>query len=153
MTFFSHVAADITIAEAAVKAFIQKVVTEGEALISEVESGLSHIATLMPTIAADTAAATTFVEGLGTVAGHPEVAAAAAALNAAVVGVNEFAGAYATATAPGQSITSTAGTQAIMAGYQGIAATKAAVSNLVAVATSVAKATPPGQAKKAVTTK
>jgi hypothetical protein len=136
-------------AETAVKAFIQKVVMEGEALISDVKSGLGHVAALMPAIAADTAAATSFVEGLGAVAGHPEVVAAAAALNDAVAGVNIFAQAYATATAPGSSITASEGSQAIMAGFQGIQQTKAAVNNLVAVATKVAKATPPGQAKQA----
>jgi hypothetical protein len=135
MNFFSV----FTNAEADVKAFIQKVVREGEALISEVEAGLSHVASLLPTVTTDVQAATSFVEGLGAISGHPEVVAAAEALNVAVQGVNLFAQGFAQATAPGSSITSSQGTQAIMAGYQGLQATKSAVTNLVAVATRVAK--------------
>jgi hypothetical protein len=129
-------------AETQIEAFITKLVSEGETAISEIESALSHAASLIPSIAPEVIAVTTFVEGLGAVAGQPEVAAAAAAMQTAVAGLSQVEQAYTTATTGG-GITASAATQTILTGYQAYNQTLAAIKNLKAAATA-------GAAKPAV---
>jgi hypothetical protein len=128
-------------AESQIEAFITKVVNEGETIISDIEATLSHVASLLPSIAPEVTAVTAFVEGLGAVAGQPEVTAAAAAMQTAVAGLTQVAQAYTTATTGG-GITASAATQTIMTGYQAYNQTLAAIKNLKAAATAAAAKKP-----------
>lgn len=92
MNIFSTIRNLFITTEKDVLDFVMKVWNEVPVAEKEIQLAASWIVhSGLPAVTADVAAITPFVSVIGTAAGHPELAANMAALNAAMAGVQAFA--------------------------------------------------------------
>lgn len=127
----------LVVLEQKIEAFIQAVVAGVEHEIADIEQALSNAAPLVSAAAAKIASIAPFIEGLGAVAGHPEVIAGVEAANVAMSGLNSFVQTFAQATTGG-GITATQAKAAVTGVYQTYRNTVATYNAVKATAVAVA---------------
>lgn len=130
LTLEQQIANWISETETDVQNVVTKVIQNVEVGISEVESALKWVASQVPSISTAIQNAVAFIESIGLTA-NPEVAAAVAAANVAVQGLNAFAAAENSAT------TASGAVNAVVAGYQAVKTAQAAVASATAAAVKV----------------
>lgn len=137
LSFEQHVNTWFVTTEQEVATIVGQIKADIDVAIQDVDKALQWVVSQVPTIAASLTTAASLIEQVG-LASHPEVAAAIAAANIAVEGLNAFAAAAnAGKTMP----------QAVVSGYVAVKSAQAAVAG----ATAVAAKTPTPVAAAAVT--
>lgn len=135
MSIFTSIKSLFVTTEQDVLNFATKVWNEVPVLESEIVAASNWIVkTGLPALTEEVLEITPFVSVIGTAAGHPELAADMAALNAAMAGVQTFA-----ASASAGNLTA----DGVVAGYGSLKQAASAAQQVAATAATIVAVTPP----------